>query len=71
MALPKRLFEAMPGRADTARMFPITPLAPLTAQQLTRRAVAGAHASGDLRKAPPKPGVRTSRIGRNGDVRST
>lgn len=75
MALPKRLFELMPVRADTVAMFPITPLAPIVVSQLTRRAVIGAHAgdhaSGVLRKVPPKPGVRTSRIGRSGDVRST
>ena len=71
MGMQERLFEPMTTRPDTVLMFPITPLAPLTAQQLTRRAVAGAHASGVLRKVPPKPGVRTSRIGPRGDVRST
>lgn len=53
-------------------MFPLTPLGPFVAAQVTRRAVDGAHANGgDFRKLPPNPGVRTSRIGRNGGVRST
>jgi hypothetical protein len=71
MPLRKRLLETMRPGAHTVVMFPITPLAPFTAQQMTRRAVAGAHATGVFRKVPPKPGVRTSRIGRRGEVRST
>jgi hypothetical protein len=66
----------MTAGPHTVSMFAI---ALITAQQMTRRAVNGAHrddaveahANGDFRKVPPKPGVRTSRIGPNGDVRST
>jgi hypothetical protein len=70
---------------------PMFAIALIATQQVTRRALTGAHAcdpvllepsmprrrlrrrqaTGDLRNAPPKPGVRTSRIGWNGDVRST
>jgi hypothetical protein len=68
---------------EKAHHEPMFAIALITSQQVTRRAVTGAHAgdrvlpedptsrrrtrrgqaSGDFRKAPPKPGVRTSLIG--------
>ena len=71
MGSQERLFDSLRREADTGPMFPLTNAGPFVAQLVTRRAVEGAHANGDFKKLPPKPGVRTNRMGRSGDVRST